>query len=354
MVRFEDGVWIDWTRPQVELEATVIVREGRIDSFASSMQLREQKSIVLVKARPWHICQALGLIGLTPGRLRSEYPAVHIPEPSYGYPVIVEVRYEHRDHAVTDPLERWLTISGGDSIGGFTVADIHWVLARSMPLEEGSTTAEDEGVVVALVDLGSALVAPVGLNFDRNEECGLIPNTEHIPPLNTACRVIIRPGPYRITITSAGRFMLGGRVITLSHLAGRVRQIIRERPAASFEVVVQQECGTEPEELVIGLLRNLDIPETALTIRRSDSPLNEKHDPQSLAKWISRRFLADSLPRDSADPVARLADDLELRSLAFRERSENVAVFIRQLVHDLRQLFNPTTSEAIYSKSNSL
>ena len=342
VVRFQNGVWINWTRCQVEVEATVILREGLIELFACAPRIREHESIVRVEARPLHIYQAMGLIGLTPGRPVTYDPTTRILTPPHGDPVIVEVQYVRNGRTVIEPIERWMVPSGPNPIDDATVADIPWVFAGSIPLEDGSIAADYEGTVVALVDFDSALIAPTELHSDRNEELWLAPNTERIPSINTSCRVIIRPGPYRITITGSGRFLLGGRGMTLSRLAGRVRQVIRERPDARFEVLVQAGCGPNPEELLIGLLRNLEVMEEAITVRRAMSRPTEKHNPHALAEWFRRRLSTESLPAEPTDPLGRLADDLEQRSLTFRTRSENAVTFVRQLMHDLRLLFNPT------------
>lgn len=341
IVRFQNGVWINWTQRQVEIEATVILREGLIELFACSPRIREHESIVRVEARPSHIYQAMGLIGLTPGRPVTYDPVTGIWAPPTGDPVIVEIQYLRDGQTITEPIERWMIASGPQPSADHKIQDVPWVFAGSMPLENGSITADDEGTVVALVDFDSALVAPAELHSDRNEELWLAPNTEYIPAIHTACRLIIRPGPVRITITSSGRFLLEGRAMTLGRLAGRIRHWVQERPDARFEVFVQPGCGGGPQEILMGLLRNLEVAETAVTIRQATSRPAEQHNPQVLAEWFRRRLVSKTLPAESADPLGRLADDLERRSVTFRTRSENVTSFVRQLVHDLQQLFDP-------------
>ena len=68
VVDFAPGVRINWQRPQVELAARIALREGPLELFACSPHTREHESVLAVEARPWHIYQALGLIGLRPGQ----------------------------------------------------------------------------------------------------------------------------------------------------------------------------------------------------------------------------------------------------------------------------------------------
>ncbi len=344
VVRYQNGVWINWTQRQVEVEATVILREGLIELFACSPRIREHESIIRTEARPLHIYQAMGLIGLTPGRPVTYDPSTGILTPPTGDPVTVEVRYLRNGRTVTEPIERWMVTTGPDPVVDQTIGDVPWVFAGSLLLEDGSIMADHEGTVVALVDFDSALVAPAELHSDRNEELWLAPNTEHIPPIHSACRLILRPGPFRITITSSGRFLLGGRVLTLSRLATQIQETVRERPDARFEVFVQPGCARDSEEILMGLLRGLEVVESAVTVRRTTSQPAMQHNPQALAEWFRRRLLAETLPAESADPLGRLADDLEQRSVTLRTRSENITSSVRQMIHDLRQLFNPAAN----------
>ncbi|UCE61208.1 MAG: hypothetical protein JSU63_05560, partial [Phycisphaerales bacterium] len=61
--QFAPGVKIDWQRRVVEVDASVVLREGPLELLACSPQTREHESILAVRARPLHIYQAMGLIG---------------------------------------------------------------------------------------------------------------------------------------------------------------------------------------------------------------------------------------------------------------------------------------------------
>ena len=64
---FAPGVHIDWANRAVEIDARVVLRSGPLELLACSPKTREHESILVVDARPLHVYQALGLIGLAPG-----------------------------------------------------------------------------------------------------------------------------------------------------------------------------------------------------------------------------------------------------------------------------------------------
>ena len=114
VVPFQPGIRIDWARRQVEVEATVILREGALELFACSPDSREHESIVRIEARPLFVFQALGLIGLTEGHPVRYDPETDRVEPARGDPVEIEVRYRVGRSVRTGPIERWMKPSGSD------------------------------------------------------------------------------------------------------------------------------------------------------------------------------------------------------------------------------------------------
>ncbi|MCH8851940.1 MAG: hypothetical protein IID41_04735, partial [Planctomycetes bacterium] len=64
---FMPGVRINWQEREVEVAGVVVLREGMLELFACSADTREHESIMRISARPAHVYQALGLLGLEPG-----------------------------------------------------------------------------------------------------------------------------------------------------------------------------------------------------------------------------------------------------------------------------------------------
>ena len=122
IIDYQRGVRINWRDREVEVDGQVVLREGALELFACSPLTREHESIVCVDARPLHIYQALGLIGLNPGRPSYFDPDTRRYYPARGDPVEIEVAEASRcaGKAIIDmALPREVLITGvlsGDTI----------------------------------------------------------------------------------------------------------------------------------------------------------------------------------------------------------------------------------------------
>jgi len=203
-VFFAEGVRIDWPKLTVEVDAEVVLREGPLELFACSPRTREHESILRVSARPLHIFQAMGLIGLTPGKpLRFDEEAKRWEEPR-GDRVELRVRYsdERGTHIVAS--QQWVSDAKGQDPARPIVLD--WIFTGSTNLphtspnarvrwgEESTTrfSADADGTIACLVDFESALIALAARHSADNEQLWLIANTAQIPPRGTKCVLLIR------------------------------------------------------------------------------------------------------------------------------------------------------------------
>ena len=92
VVEFQPGVRIDWTERQVVVQATVVLREGLIELFACSPHTREHEAVVRIEARPWYVFQAMGLVGLVPGRPFGYDARAQANHPAEGESLELDVR----------------------------------------------------------------------------------------------------------------------------------------------------------------------------------------------------------------------------------------------------------------------
>lgn len=265
VVPFQPGIRINWTQRQVEVEFTVILREGLIELFACSPRMREHEAIVRIEARPTHLYQALGLIGLTPGK------PMHMDEqgrifPATGDPVDVEVRYFAAGQELRqEPIECWMKPTEGHA----PIGRLPWVFAGSIPLENRKSIATDvEGTVVAVVDFPTSLIALPELHTSRNEELWLRPNTERIPPLNTKGQMIIRAAPLRLRLGADGRLRMADNILTRAELSRRVSQQIRENPRLRVEIIVERGADPMEERSLLQLLRGLKLSAESIEVFR--------------------------------------------------------------------------------------
>lgn len=186
---FAEGVRIDWPNLTVEVDAEVVLREGPLELFACSPRTKEHESILRVPARPTHIYQALGLIGLVPGRPVRFDEERDRWEPPTGDGLDIRVRYKD-DHGRVriEAPETWLSTTGPRA----APLQLPWVFAGSYTLPDGRFAADIEGTLVCLVDFEAALIATAALHSADNEQLWLSANTEKIPPRGTKCTLLIR------------------------------------------------------------------------------------------------------------------------------------------------------------------
>ncbi len=185
---FAPGVRIDWQNRLVEVDAKIVLREGTLELLACSPQTREHESILSVPAKPTHIFQALGLIGLEPGApVRYDDKEDRLFPPT-GTPLEISVRYRVHGKEMTVPARRWLL----DVERKRPPESIDWVFAGSQMLEDKSLAADLDGTIICVVDFETALIAVGTLHTANNRYLWLAANTDAIPPISTPCTLMIR------------------------------------------------------------------------------------------------------------------------------------------------------------------
>jgi len=209
------GVVINWAERQVELEASVVMRQGPLELFACSPRTREYESILRVRARPWHIYLAMGLIGLRPGHPPYWDAGQKRMVPATGDRVDLFVRYpcpEGADSGTaaerTVPIRAWMRMRNTKA----PMPRRSWVFAGSVRFEDGAFAADVEGTVVTVVDFASALIALSESHTADNASLWLEPDPQRIPPVGTRCTLLIRPAvdSCAATTTQVGRHQPDG------------------------------------------------------------------------------------------------------------------------------------------------
>ncbi|UCE59795.1 MAG: hypothetical protein JSU63_20425 [Phycisphaerales bacterium] len=234
--RFAAGVQIDWQRRAVEVDASVVLREGPLELLACSPHTREHESILAVRARPLHIYQAMGLIGLEPGspvRYDPKHQRVH---PATGQPLALRIRFPGDGRQQVIPAEQWLY----DIKRKQTPTLLDWVFAGSHTRDDGRFTADLEGTVACVVDFSTALIALRASHSADNDLLWLAANTEAIPPIGTKCTLLISaaPGQTRgivLDLAVDGSLRQGDKAIPATDV---LRMLHREEPGTAAVRVV--------------------------------------------------------------------------------------------------------------------
>lgn len=254
---YSPGVRIDWKEQLIELDATVCLREGVLELLACSPQTREHESILAVHARPMHIYQAMGLIGLEPGSpARYDSKRGRWVEAS-GESLRLEVRYHRASVEKTVPVERWLF----DSKRRRLPERLDWVFAGSRNLGDGRFGADVDGTIVTVVDFDTALIALASVHSSENQLLWLAANTPAIPPVGTPCTLLIRaagPGAIKVEVTAEGSLRLDGKAIRSAEVAQMYQDRARSKELASGDVrVVLQAAPVVSAAAIESVLKSL-------------------------------------------------------------------------------------------------
>jgi len=175
----------------VEIEGEVILRKGALELFAYSKASvpKEHESIVLLSAPPAAIYEALGLIGLRPGKPPRYFPETGKARPASGDRVEVLVRYEVDTEAVEVSACQWMLDVGRQKPMQHTC----WLFTGSERNEDGIFAANIEGTAVTVVDFPSSLLALPVSHSESNDALWLIANTEAIPEIGTRVILVLKP-----------------------------------------------------------------------------------------------------------------------------------------------------------------
>ncbi|MCH8250963.1 MAG: hypothetical protein IID36_00770 [Planctomycetes bacterium] len=224
-VDFVHGVRLDWARGVVEVEAAVVLRQGPLELLACTRGTREHESILVVAARPLHIFQAMGLMGLSPGspvRYDEDTDKWHPPS---GERLRIDVRYPAHDGSRVVPIESWLRNVKGEGKG--EVAPLPWVFAGSRVFAGDVFAADVEGTVICVVDFATALIGIGALHSADDADLWLVARTKAIPPVGTRCTLLIRsaePMPLPVSVGVDGRMRYGDKVVSAAEVAAIVEQ----------------------------------------------------------------------------------------------------------------------------------
>lgn len=191
VVDYQPGLRIDYRRPQVEIDGEVILRSGELELFAYAKAPipKEHESILLLRVRPQHIYEALGLIGLMPGNPVSFDWETQTITPASGDAVDVLVRYESGGRTIEHSVCDWMY----DQERGAPMRHTHWLFTGSRRDEQGRFAADVEGTVVTVVNFDTALLSLPESKSDSDAALWLRANTDAIPKKGTNVTLILRP-----------------------------------------------------------------------------------------------------------------------------------------------------------------
>lgn len=185
--KFAPGVRIDWKNRRIEVDAKIVFRQGPLELLACSPKTREHESILSVAARPMHIFQAMGLIGLEPGSPASYDEQKNQWQAPRGEALSLLVRYQLDGKTHTITPRSWMR----EVKTRKPPKHIPWVFAGSQSVADGRFGADFDGTIVCVVDFETALICPGVLHSADNDALWLEADPDAIPPLKTPCTLLI-------------------------------------------------------------------------------------------------------------------------------------------------------------------
>jgi hypothetical protein len=233
-VEYAPHVSIDWSVPQVEVDAKVVLRDGLIELLACSMNTKEHESILVTPARPLRIYEALRLIGLEPGRPVSYDAANDKAIPPTGQRLALDIIYHDENGEQTIVPHEWMANSKTLE----PIEALPWIFTGSVR-SDGSFGADVEGTVACVVDFTTALIGLSTMHTSSDAELWLIANKTAIPKIGTPCTLVIRKledDPIILSLTPEGYFWWGDEILSPLELDDLIRRRIRHNPNQDVEL----------------------------------------------------------------------------------------------------------------------
>ncbi len=344
-VAFQRGVVINWGERQAELAGKIALREGPLELFACSTDLyggdKTHESIVLLGARPLHVFQALGLIGLEPGRPARYDVANETVIPASGQAVEVWVRWKAGGKRREVRACAWMRLIDKPDE---PLDPLPWVFSGSAPRVEGGILADEDGTVITTVDFAGSIVT-LSTHHPRDySQLWIEARPDAIPPLDTPCTVIVRGARLRLIMDRFGRLFGRSERLDESGLAELVERYVEESPRGEVEVDVAATALQADVERLKARLKGLGVDDGRVRVRRRPASAFPKDDPRA-----GRAFLRDQLPlqrsllESAADEHRRLTTQLSSRQTALERRVTAVADYVARLRQGLSELAGAST-----------
>ncbi len=333
IVIYKPGVGINWTQRQVELTGKVALREGALELFACATDVyggdKTHESIVLLHARPLHVYQALGLIGLRPGRPAQWNPKTEKLIPATGQPL--ELRVEWLDDGVRRQVDvcEWMQREKGPAK---RLEPLPWVFAGSGPRPEGGILADEDGTVATVVDFDGSIICLSELHPSDYSQLWIAARTKAVPQLDMPCTLIVRAAALRLSMDRFGRITLDRRQLDPDAVVKEVRRYLKGRADGLVIILVAPTALKADVDALRQHLRKAGIADKAVEIHRRPASSFPADDPAAGKAFLRDQLSGQGSLADSArEGQRRLVSQLTSRQSAFERRFSAVADYVRRV-----------------------
>ncbi len=275
---FAPGIRIDWGNLTVELAAEVALREGPLELLACSPQTKEHESVLVVRARPLRVFQAMGLIGLESGSPVRFDEKTRRWTPATGEALDLRIRCDTPSPEKEVPAASWLVQTDTQK----PPSNLDWVFSGSRSDSRGRFGADSEGTVACLVGFDSALISLATAHSADDEELWLKANTKAIPPRGTGCTLLVRSAYCRtveVEVEADGSLRLEDKRVSAAELLAEVRRHVGDdRPVRLLIRLAEKTSDSDAERIRKEIVsKRFD---GVIELRRSDGALSRKPSPQ--------------------------------------------------------------------------
>lgn len=340
IVIYRPGVGINWTRRQVELTGKVALREGELELFACATDVyggdKTHESIMWVEARPLHVYQALGLIGLEPGKPAQYDAKANRMLPATGQPLELLVEWLDDGRRRQVDVSAWMQHIKAPAK---PLGPLPWVFAGSAPRSEGGILADEDGTVATVVDFDGSIVC-LSANHPRDyDRLWVAARPEAVPHLDMPCTLIIRAAGLRIELDRFGRVSVAGRRVGPDELVEAVKRYLKATPKGAVHVLVAPTALKADVRTLRERLRAAGAPDSAIQIQRQPETAFPDDDPEAGKAFLKNQLpLQRSLLDSARQEHRRLIEQLTSRRSALQQRAAAVTDYIARVRSGLTNL----------------
>jgi hypothetical protein len=183
-------VWIDAKRGAVLVDGQVSLRRGMLEMFACLRNTKEHESVVTADTQAFLVHAGLLRLGAEPG-----HPAQFVPtfRPPAGTEIDVTVEWR-------DEQGKWQSAKAQDWVRDLKTRKAMtqpWVFAGSRFWKDEETGKQyyqaEGGDFICVSNFGTAALDIPVESSQSNDELEFEAFTEHIPPLGTRVRLVLKP-----------------------------------------------------------------------------------------------------------------------------------------------------------------
>ncbi len=340
IVIYKPGVAINWTRRQVELAGKVALREGMLELFACATDVyggdKTHESIVLLSGRPLHVYQALGLIGLQPGRPARWDAKANKMFPATGQPLELRVEWLDDGRRRQVDVSEWMQLEEDPKK---PLGPLPWVFAGSARTPGGGILADEDGTVATVVDFDGSIICLSIVHARDYDQLWVAARRDKVPQLDMPCTLIVRAAGLWLQMDRFGRITADGQRLGPEDVADAVRRYLKTHPRGQIHILVAPTALAVDVQRLRDRLRAAGASDKAVQIHRQPAATFPRDNPEAGRAFLrDQSSLVRSLFESAQREHRRAIDELAARQTGLERRLSAVADYVGRLRDGLAYL----------------